>query len=185
MTVVGVEDATSTTTTESGLETLANNGVTMMTEAAGAELLTTLRQHTKTLMTITVDGGETSVTNSDARINNSESQTEKSTTTTAVGFEVTTTPRQQTKKSSTTTEVVVATPVINDVTTTMTDDSSDVKFDTNTADNEDDTTDNADDPLDKEFRVIDTFVTSLAVAKPSRHRTTNLEKSIHPMDVST
>jgi hypothetical protein len=108
--------------------------------------------------------------------------------TTAVGFEVTTTPRQQTKKSSTTTEVVVATPVIDDVATTMTDDSSDVEFDTNTADNEEDTTDNADDPLDEEFRAIDTFVTSLAVAKPSRHCTTNLAKVDPPdgcIDMST
>ncbi len=42
MTVVGVEDATSTTTTKFGLETLMNDKVAMMTGAVGAELLTTL-----------------------------------------------------------------------------------------------------------------------------------------------
>ncbi len=131
---------------------------------------------------MTVVGGETSVTSSDAMINDSKSQTETPTTTTAVGFEATTTPRQQTTTSSTTTEVVVATPVINNVATTMTEDSSDVEFDTNTADSNKDATDTADyDPLDEEFRVIDTFVNSLAVAKPSHHHTTNLAK-IDPPD---
>jgi hypothetical protein len=159
----------------------------MMTEAVGAESLTTLRQHTETLTTMTIVGDETSVTNSDAKIN-SENQTEKSTTSTAVGSEVTTTPRQQTKTSLTTPEAVVANPVIDDVETTMTDNPSDVEFDTNTADNEKDTTDNADDPLDEEFRAIDTFVTSLTVAKPSHHCTTNLAKVDPPdgcIDMST
>jgi hypothetical protein len=59
---------------------------------------------------------------------------------------------------------------------------SDVEFDTNTADNNKDTTDTTDyDPLDEEFRVIDTFVNNFAVAKPSRHRTTNLAK-VDPPD---
>ncbi len=123
MTVVGAKDATSTTTTKFGLETLVNDEVAMMTWAVGAELSTTLRQCTETSMTMTVVGGETSVTSRDAVINDSESQTKKSTTTTAVGFEVTTTSRQQTKTLWTTTEVVVATPVISNVPTTMTDDS--------------------------------------------------------------
>ena len=187
VTVVGVKDATSNTTTKFELETLVHNGVTMMTEAVRAESLTTLRQHTKTLTTMTIVGDETSVTNSDAKIN-SENQTGKSTTSTAVGSEVTTTPRQQTKTSLTTLEAVVANPVIEDVETTMTDNPSDVEFDTNTADNEKDTTDNADDPLDEEFRAIDTFVTSLTVAKPSHHCTTNLAKVDPPdgcIDMST
>ncbi len=63
----------------------------------------------------------------------------------------------------------------------MTDNSSDVEFDTNTADNNKDTTDTANyDPLDEELRVIDAFV-SLTVAKPSRHRTTKLAK-VDPLD---
>jgi hypothetical protein len=127
-------------------------------------------------MTMTKVRGETSVTNGDTMIIGSGSQTKKSTTTTAVGVEATMTSQQQTKTSLTTTmEVVVVTPVTNDVAATTADDSSDVEFDANTADNNKDTTDTVDyDPLDKEFREIDTFVNSLAVAKPSRYCTTKL-----------
>jgi hypothetical protein len=42
MTVVGVKDATLTTTTKFGLETLVYNEDAMMTGAVGAELTTTL-----------------------------------------------------------------------------------------------------------------------------------------------
>jgi hypothetical protein len=68
-------------------------------------------------------------------------------------------------------------------------DSSDVDFDTNPADNDDDTIDNADcDPLDEEFHAIDTFVNSLTVAMPPRRRTTTLAKADMPdecLDTST
>jgi hypothetical protein len=188
------------TTTEAGDETLATDGIGMMinthqikklttTTAVGAEMLTTLRQRTKILMTMTKVGIETSVTSGDAMIIGSRSQTKKSTTTMAVGVEATTTSRQQTKTSPTTTEVIVATPVTDDVATTMTVDSSDVEFDANTADNNEDTIDTIDyNPLDEEFRAIDTFVNSLAVAKPSCYRTTKLAKVDPPggcVDMST
>ncbi len=188
------------TTTEAGDETLAINsiGTTIGTHrinklttptAVGAELSTTLRQRTKISMTMTIVGGETSVTSNDAMIIGSERQSEKSTTTTAVGFEERTMSRQQTKTLSTTTEVVVVTPVTNNVVTTMTDNSSDVEFDANTADNNKDTTDTIDyDPLDEEFCAIDTFVNSLAVTKLSRHRTMKLAKVDPPngcVDMST
>ncbi len=69
-------------------------------------------------MTMTVVEGETSETSSDAMINDSESQIEKSTTTTAVGFESTTMSQQQTTTLSMTRKVVVATRVIDNVATT-------------------------------------------------------------------
>jgi hypothetical protein len=68
-------------------------------------------------------------------------------------------------------------------------DSSDVDFDTNPANDDNDTIDNADcDPLDEEFRVIDTFVNSLTVVMPPRRRTTTLAKADMPnecLDTST
>jgi secreted trypsin-like serine protease len=54
---------------------------------------------------------------------------------------------------------------------------SDVKFDANTANKNEDTIDTVDyDPLDKEFCAIDTFVNNLAVAKQQRYLTTKLAK---------
>jgi hypothetical protein len=68
-------------------------------------------------------------------------------------------------------------------------DSSDVDFDTNPANDDDDTIDNADcDPLDEEFRTIDTFVNSLTVAIPPCRRATTLAKADLPnkcLDTST
>jgi hypothetical protein len=184
-----------TTTMEAGAgnETLATNGVGTMigthqieklttTRAVETEMLTTLRQQTKISMTMTKVGVETLVTSGEAMIIGSGSQTEKSIATMAVGVEAATTSRQQTKTSSMTTEVGVATPVINNVATTMTDNSSDVKLDANNADNNEDTIDTVDfDLLDKEFCAIDTFVNSLAVAKPPCYRTTKLAK-VDPSD---
>jgi hypothetical protein len=71
----------------------------------------------------------------------------------------------------------------------MMDDSPDVKFDANSANNDDDTFDNANcDLLDEEFRAIDTFVNSLAVAKPPHYPATKLAKVDLPggcFDMST
>jgi hypothetical protein len=68
-------------------------------------------------------------------------------------------------------------------------DSSDVGFDTNPANDDNDTIDDADcDPLDEEFRAIDTFVNSLTVAMPPRRRATTLAKADMPnecLDTST
>jgi hypothetical protein len=68
-------------------------------------------------------------------------------------------------------------------------DSSDVDFDTNPANDDDDTIDNADcDPLNEEFRMIDTFVNSLTVAMPPHRRATTLAKADLPdkcLDTST
>ena len=58
---------------------------------------------------------------------------------------------------------------------------SDVDFDTNPANDDNDTIDSTDrDPLNEEFRAIDTFVNSLPVAMPPCRRVTTLAKADLP-----
>jgi hypothetical protein len=140
MTVVGVEAAMSTTTTEFGFETLVTDDVGMMTgtpckietlvtgdaatrigtpcqikklpkmTAAGVEAAATLCQWTKMLMTTTEAGAETLVTNCVGTMIGTH-QFEKLTTTMAVGVEMLTMLRQRTKISTTAMEVGVETSV--------------------------------------------------------------------------
>ena len=207
-TVVGVE----TLTTEGNTMAIGNQSQikkSTRTTTVGVEAAATSRHQTKMSMTTTEVRGETLATNGVAAMIGTLSQIKKSTTTMAVEVEMVAMLRQQTK-TLTTIEVGVETLETDGVTTTIstpsqienltttmavgvevetTDDFSDVEFDANFANNDDDTVDNANcDPLDEEFRATATFVKSLAAAKPPCYRATKLAKVALPdgcVDMST